>query len=135
MAAEQSPATAKNSNTKDDNEKTRTFNQSYDRAANSTAKFKNDNKKSPPPTTVDDKGIQKKTKIAITSKKSFRGNDVLPEIKNANDSLGKSGLNMKTVDMGQPRGSYEFRDQLIMSQKWIGKDDQISHDLMKILTP
>ena len=107
MSTEQSPATVKNSNSKDDNEKTRTFNQSYDRAANSTAKFKNDNKKSPPPTHVDDKGIQKKTKIAITSKKSFRGNDILPEIKNLNDSFEKSNLNMKTMDMGQPRGSYE----------------------------
>jgi len=42
---------------------------------------------------------------------------------------------MKTMDMGQPRGSYEFRDQLIMNPKWIGKDDQIALDLMNILTP
>ena len=60
---------------------------------------------------------------------------MLPEIKNLNDSLGKSGMNMNTVDTGQPRGSYEFRDQLIMSPKWIGKDDQVAHELMSVLTP
>ena len=42
---------------------------------------------------------------------------------------------MKTVEAQVARGSYEFRDQLKLNPKWIGKDDHIAHDLMGIFTP